>query len=245
MKKISILIALIICSHLIPKSVISQAVGVGTNAPHDKSVLDVKSTTKGILFPRMNTSQRNAITGVPDGLHVFNTDDRCLNYFDSVYQFWNCYCFNCEVVIINITTNTCKLNFYDAYAKGSPAKAYLINIATGVAISGCGPSDTAISFSSMQFDAAIIINNRGTIAGAGGNGGDGTLEVGCSGLSAFASGGKAGGSAVATKAGVSVIINKYGIVAGGGGGGGGSGRNPNGIGGGGGGGAGILFGNGG
>ena len=52
----------------------------------------------------------------------------------------------------------------------------------GVTISGCNPGDTALSFSSMIFNSAITINNYGTIEGAGGYGGYGSLETGCSSL---------------------------------------------------------------
>ena len=223
----------------------AQNIGIGTANPNPKAVLDVKATDKGILFPRLTTAQRNGITNPPNGLHIFNTDDRCLNYYDSLYSIWNCYCDSCQIIVINITSNICKANFYDLYAKSAPSKKYLVNIMSGVTISGCNPGDTALSFSSMIFNSAITINNYGTIEGAGGYGGYGSLETGCSGLFSYATAGGAGGYAVSTKAGVVITINNYGTVAGGGGGGGGSGGNPGGYGGGGGGGAGIIGGGGG
>jgi hypothetical protein len=213
-------------------------IGIGTPTPNPKTIIHMESTSKGVLFPRMNTVQRNAIVTPPDGLHIFNTDDHCLNYFDSANKVWNCYCSNCATIIINITSNACKLNFYDSYAKDNPAKNYLINISSGVIINGCNAGDTAFSFSSMPSNANIIINNNGTISGGGGAGGNGTIEQGCSSLFQYATAGKAGGPAFATRSGVHLTINNSGIVAGGGGGGGGSGGNPNGNGGGGGGGAG-------
>jgi hypothetical protein len=242
MKKIFLFAYLII---LISSFSFAQNVGIGTTTPNVKAALEIKSTDKGVLFPRLTTAQRNAITNPPNGLHVFNTDERCLNYFDSAYAIWNCYCEGCQTVVINITSNMCKVNFYEMYAKGSPAKKYLVNILAGVTITGCNAGDTALSFSSMLFDASVVINNYGTIAGAGGSGGNGTIETGCLILSALATPGKAGGYAVSAKNGVIISINNYGIVAGGGGGGGGSGRITSGYGGGGGGGAGITAGAGG
>ena len=67
----------------LPVDSYSQNVGVGTNAPHAKAILEIKSTDKGVLFPRLTTAQRNVIVSPPDGLHIFNTDERCLNYYDS------------------------------------------------------------------------------------------------------------------------------------------------------------------
>jgi hypothetical protein len=225
----------------------SQNVGIGTTTPNAKAALEIKATDKGVLFPRLTNAQRNTITNPPDGLHIYNTDEHCLNYYDSAYQVWNCYCAGCETVIITIAINMCKVNFYELYAKVNPAKKYLVNILAGVVISGCTAGDTALSFSSMPFNADISINNYGTIEGAGGNGGNATINRGCRVIDQFATIGQNGGYAISTKDGLPVTVKNYGIVAGGGGGGGGSGgiSSSNGFGGGGGGGAGIVGGNGG
>jgi hypothetical protein len=39
----------------------SQSVGVGTNSPAASSVMDISSTSKGLLVPRMTAAQRTAI----------------------------------------------------------------------------------------------------------------------------------------------------------------------------------------
>jgi hypothetical protein len=149
-------------------------------------------------------------------------------------------------VTITISSNTCKLDFYSSYAKNISSKKYLVIIEAGVVISGCGSGDTALSFSNMLSNAEITINNYGTIAGAGGKGGNATISQGCYFTSNPAAAGAGGGPAIATRAGVNVKVNNYGIVAGGGGGGGGSGGTTTGnYGGGGGGGAGMVGGGGG
>ena len=56
-------------------------VGVGTTTPHASSVLDVSSTTKGFLPPRLTAEQRNAIASPAAGLTIFNTTTNCLNFF--------------------------------------------------------------------------------------------------------------------------------------------------------------------
>lgn len=53
---------------------IHAQVGVGTILPNSSSALDVTSTTKGFLLPRMTDSQKMAITSPASGLWVWCTD---------------------------------------------------------------------------------------------------------------------------------------------------------------------------
>jgi hypothetical protein len=57
-------------------------VGIGTTTPDPSSVLDVQSTTQGFLPPRMTTTQLNAIANPAEGLIAYNTDDKCLQFFN-------------------------------------------------------------------------------------------------------------------------------------------------------------------
>lgn len=68
-KKIYAVLLLCICYY----NSFSQ-VGIGTTNPDNSSILHVESTDKGILIPRLNTAQINAITNPANGLMVFNTD---------------------------------------------------------------------------------------------------------------------------------------------------------------------------
>ncbi|MEO6177027.1 MAG: hypothetical protein ABIP27_17875 [Flavobacterium circumlabens] len=56
-------------------------IGIGTTTPNASSVLDITSTTQGLLPPRMTTIQRNAIATPADGLIVYDTD------FKSLYSY--------------------------------------------------------------------------------------------------------------------------------------------------------------
>jgi hypothetical protein len=49
-------------------------VGIGTTSPHATALLEVASTTKGVLFPRMTETQRDAIEEPATGLIVYQTD---------------------------------------------------------------------------------------------------------------------------------------------------------------------------
>jgi hypothetical protein len=47
-------------------------VGIGTTSPAAGTILDIQSTTKGVRFPNMTTTQKNAMTGAV-GAVVFDT----------------------------------------------------------------------------------------------------------------------------------------------------------------------------
>jgi hypothetical protein len=54
-------------------------VGIGTSSPNTVSILDLTSTTKGLLLPRMTTVQRDAISGPPSGLVIYNSTTGKIN----------------------------------------------------------------------------------------------------------------------------------------------------------------------
>jgi hypothetical protein len=57
------------------------SVGINTAAPNASAVLDISSTTQGLLPPRMTSAQIAAITNPAQGLMVYNTDMHCLMYY--------------------------------------------------------------------------------------------------------------------------------------------------------------------
>lgn len=72
--------------------ILQAQVGVGTENPVLAAILEVKSTEKGFLPPRMTTEQRDAINeGNPaGGLVIYNTDAHCLQYWNTVK--WVSFC---------------------------------------------------------------------------------------------------------------------------------------------------------
>jgi hypothetical protein len=59
----------------------SQSIGSNTT-PNSSAVLDVSSTTKGILMPRMSTAQKNAIGTPPEGLRVYDSTTHHPNFYN-------------------------------------------------------------------------------------------------------------------------------------------------------------------
>ncbi|PZR23702.1 MAG: hypothetical protein DI535_23390 [Citrobacter freundii] len=58
-------------------------VGVGTTTPDASAMLDVSSTTQGMLIPRMSLAQRNLIASPATGLLVYQTDNTPGFYMNS------------------------------------------------------------------------------------------------------------------------------------------------------------------
>ena len=48
--------------------------GIGTTTPNASSLLEIKSTTQGMLIPRMTIAQRNAIASPATGLLIYQTN---------------------------------------------------------------------------------------------------------------------------------------------------------------------------
>jgi uncharacterized protein (TIGR02145 family) len=75
----------LLCAAFIAASFTSIAqVGVGTTTPDASAALEIESTTKGLLPPRMTTAERDVInSGVwAEGLTIYNTDTKCLELYN-------------------------------------------------------------------------------------------------------------------------------------------------------------------
>ncbi|MEM6346034.1 MAG: tail fiber domain-containing protein [Bacteroidota bacterium] len=70
----------------------SQSVGINPtgNNPDPSAMLDVQAIDKGMLLPRMTTSQRDAITNPAEGLMIYNLDDSCFNYYAGSQWILDC-----------------------------------------------------------------------------------------------------------------------------------------------------------
>lgn len=57
-------------------------VGIGTTTPNESSMLDIQSTTKGILIPRMTSAERTVIASPANGLLVFDTTSKSFWFYN-------------------------------------------------------------------------------------------------------------------------------------------------------------------
>ncbi|MEM1122421.1 MAG: tail fiber protein, partial [Bacteroidota bacterium] len=58
--------------------------------PDPSAMLDVSSTDKGLLVPRLTEKERDAIDNPAEGLLIYNTNDSCFNYYTGVAWYKDC-----------------------------------------------------------------------------------------------------------------------------------------------------------
>lgn len=83
--------------------------GIGINTPDTSAILDITSTTKGILIPRMTTTQQNAISSPATGLLIYNTTLNTKQFYNGI--IWK--------PIISATSSTGLTGGYIPYAVDS------------------------------------------------------------------------------------------------------------------------------
>ncbi len=64
-----------------PSGTVISSIG-GTDIPYSSSILDIRSTTKAVLLPRMPTASRDAITSPIAGMLLYNNTTNQFNYHD-------------------------------------------------------------------------------------------------------------------------------------------------------------------
>lgn len=89
MKTIQLLI-LIVATTI--STITTAQVKIGTNPTqiNESAELEIESTDKGLLLPRLNTAQRDAISNPAEGLLIYNFDIKCLEIFNGTEWINNC-----------------------------------------------------------------------------------------------------------------------------------------------------------
>src|SRR5665213_3074674 len=85
------LIVLLACAALRVPCAHAQNVGIGTLAPDASALLDMTSTSRGLLIPRMTEAQRRGISSPATGLLVYETDISTIlsaPYAGTAATFW-------------------------------------------------------------------------------------------------------------------------------------------------------------
>ncbi len=153
-------------------------VGIGTSTPNSSSILDVTSTTKGFLPPRMTTTQRDAISAGMNttqmqgiqGLTIFNTTTGCLETFIGTnavqsknWQPIGCGCTSAPSIPSSIsgTLQLCQGTSGVAYSIGAivGATSYTWTIpgTTGSIVTGNGGTSVTINFPSNAVSGNLSV----------------------------------------------------------------------------------------
>ena len=109
--------------------------GVGTSSPNANAILDVSSTTKAFMPPRMTTAQKNSVASPTAGMVVYDTDMASLSVYNGTA--WT-------------TTNTMAVSTKTANYTGLYSDDVILGDATSGAITITLP--TAVGFSGKVFN---------------------------------------------------------------------------------------------
>ena len=73
-------------------AITNAQVGIGTTNPDASAVLELKTSDKGLLIPRLTTTEITAITSPAEGLIVYNVTEKCIqvNVGDAITRDFKC-----------------------------------------------------------------------------------------------------------------------------------------------------------
>ena len=146
-------------------------IGTGGGSPDPSAGLEVDFTDKGLLLPRLTTTQRNSIANPAVGLVIYNTSNQCVeSYFQAGWRSLECNCNSFPNVAIQGSNASAGLNqsisfqptqtqqgwtYLWQFASGTPASSNLANpsvswsnagtyaaVLTVTDANGCSTADT-------------------------------------------------------------------------------------------------------
>jgi len=148
MKNFTLAVALFItCS-------VQSQIGMGTPNPDASAVLELASTQKGFLPPRLTTLQRNAIVQPTEGLTIYNTNKNCLEWYNK--SGWYNSCGDNPPAVASYTCNTLETGTMTA---GDPVSGVSQTITATV--SAPGSYDISATNNGVTFSARGNFPSKG------------------------------------------------------------------------------------
>jgi hypothetical protein len=153
-------ISLLVAGCLLAPCVIFSQVGIGTTSPNTKSILDLTSTDRGFLVPRMTWQQKTnlSLNSGDAGMMVYQTDQPALpnNFIKGLYFFdgtgW-------ISPVNNGTTNGQTLRWD---GKSWAATTNLFNAGSAIGIGTTAPNAQLQINSSATTNTRLLFTNSGT-----------------------------------------------------------------------------------
>jgi uncharacterized protein (TIGR02145 family) len=165
---------------VLPALHLSAQTVIGADAPDPSAMLDVQSTSKGFLPPRMTTAERNAMSNPATGLLVFNTTLNCveINLGTPVQPAWACILVGLNTVSAASYTPTLCANTVLTAITHTTTGATGIGTATGLpaGVSAAWASNT-ITISGTPTAAGTYNYSIPLTGGAGSVSATGTITV--------------------------------------------------------------------
>ena len=151
---------------------LNAQVGIGTETPNASSILELSSTSKGLLVPRMTEAQKNAISSPAVGLLVYQTNGQGFYYKDN--WWWKVLASNDNKSFLIGQINIGTTSFGSQNTRlGDATFAYASSGSNNTAIghfaisSSNGSSNTAVGENAMrQGQAANVDGSYNTAVGA-------------------------------------------------------------------------------
>ena len=126
--------------------------GLGATLTAD-AVINIASTTKGVLFPKMTTTQRDAIVSPSTGLLIYNTTTNRFNFY---IGGWKEVIINGETSFVGLGTSS-PVSALDV-RNGSITLAYEASVVWGSAVYGAGTPTIAGALNAGNGYLAVFPN---------------------------------------------------------------------------------------
>ena len=124
------------------------AITTDGSSAHPSAMLEVKSTDKGFLPPRMTTAQRNAISSPAAGLMIYNTDVNCLQWHNGTGWYDGCD----GTVEILAPPPMLGADFTNGFQDNATCADKLISVTSCSAIAGATINDDAGTADGVEYD---------------------------------------------------------------------------------------------
>lgn len=160
MKKLNLLVCM--ATFLLTGTVANAQVGIGTVTPDPSSVLDVASTDRGMLLPRMTTIQRDAIETPSEGLMIFNIDSQCLEIYNASEAVWKANCGADGETTAVYSPDCSSVSVQGNYYTGHSLDADINTLTIKVDVSEIGTYAIVTSANGMVFTASGTFTELGT-----------------------------------------------------------------------------------
>lgn len=136
---------------------------IGGSTPDNTAVLDVQSTTKGVLLPRLTNAQRDAIVHPANGLAIYNVSTNCINFYTGTAWFEVCGETTAAMVTGFETSVTRAGSLLTGTAASGVSFTVTYNGGNGKSYAAQEVSSTDITGLTASLDAGTLANGSGTL----------------------------------------------------------------------------------